>query len=278
LLGEARRSEWAGRVAEYFEVAENHWVEEGYLTEGTLTTFAGIPFGNGEPYNYPEAKRVLRLAMEQLGERKDLRKTLGMDHRGLGRGAITGRDASSVWDYLPLKGLKRNEPFTRQSHLTLYINAERLGAIVTIPHGVRPVLRRNLVELGVDGFRDLLEKVNRGLLRALRGAKGGAPWVEIVQRRYPSQRAVPIYDARIEFDLRTAFPSGLAGSKIRPQPQWLKATYDALSRKRSNLQVAVGAVFPYRHCTATRDAKILETVAEVWLACSPLLRAMDGRR
>ena len=51
-------SEWAGRVAEYLEIAEAQMVESGYLEDGTLTEFSGFSFGPEEPYNYPEAKRV----------------------------------------------------------------------------------------------------------------------------------------------------------------------------------------------------------------------------
>lgn len=119
-----------------------------------------------------------------------------------------------------------------------------------------------------------MSDVNKRLLRALRKAKGAAPWVDVVQRRYATQRSAAFVDARIEYDLRTAFPEKRKGTKVRPQPQWLKATYDALSKKRSNLQVAVGAVFPYRTCSATKDQKIIDYVAHTWLACKPLMQVM----
>ena len=274
LIKQSIRSDWAQRAAEYFVVAENRLVEEGYLKEGTLTTFAGIPFREGEPYDYPEAKRLLKLAMDELRRKRELIRELGMDPGGAGRGAITGKDGVAVWDFLRLKTSKRNEPFTSSPHLTLAIEADRVSAIVTVPHGIKPRMRRNLIELGYDGFQELLANVNSRLLSALREAPGASPWVIMVQRRYPSQRSPAILDARIEYDLRTAFPEKRKGTKVRLQPQWLKATYDALSKKRSNLQVAIGAVFPYRTCPATKDRKIIDHVAHTWLACMPFIQVM----
>jgi hypothetical protein len=279
LVRQSSWSEWARRAADYFIVAENRSAEEGYLTAGTLTTFAGIPFRHGEPYNYPEAKRLLKLAIAELRKNRQLVRELGMDPKGTGRGAITGKDGVAVWDFLRLKGSRSNAPFTNRPHLTLSIEADRVLAIVTVPHGIESRMRKNLVELGHDGFQDLLETVNARLLRALRKAPGASPWVITVQRRYPSQRSAAIVDARIEFDLRTAFQQARKGLKVRPQPQWLEATHKALSRKRSNLQVSVGAIFPYRTCPATTDHKIVDHVANVWLACKPFLEVMrDGNR
>ena len=279
LIAQSSRSDWAKRAADYFVIAENRLVEEGYLKEGTLTTFSGIPFRKGEPYNYPEAKRLIRLAMDELRKNRALICELGMNPRGTGRGSITGQDGVSVWDFLRLKNSKQNKPFTNYPHLTLSIETDRILAIVTVPHGIETEMRRNLLELEYDGFQDLLANVNLRLLRALRKAPGASPWVIVVQRRYPTQRAQAILDARIEYDLRTASPEKQKGSKVRPQPQWLKATYDALCKKRSNLQVAVGAIFPYTTCPATKNQKIVDHVANIWLACKPLLDVMlHGRR
>ena len=116
-------------------------------------------------------------------------------------------------------------------------------------------------------------QVNNNLNRALRKVKGAAPWVDVVQRRYPSQSATAIIDARVEYDLRTAFPSRKR-QPIKIQSEWLKATYDALAKKRSNLQVGVGAIFPYRTCRATKSPEILNYIAQTWIACKPLLKEM----
>jgi hypothetical protein len=279
LSKQARKSEWAVKVARYLEVAESRWPEEGYLKEGTLTTFSGIPFGVNEPYNYLEAKRVLKLAMDRLRKNKALVREVGMDPTLGGRGSITGKDDLLVWDFLRLRGANTEGAFTLHPHLTLAIQNDRLLAIVTVPHGIKPEFRRNLVNLGFDGFLELLREMNVRMVKALSSARGAAPWCEVIQRRYPSQRSAAIVDAKMGFDLRTAFPEVEKNDGVKAQPQWLQATYDALCHKRSNLQVVIGAAFPYRSCPATSKPEIIDTIANVWIACKPLLDVMlKGRR
>lgn len=267
------QSEWASKALRYMEILEAKLTINGYLKEGTLTVFSGIPFTEDNPYNYPEAKRLIKLAMEDLRNRKTLVKQLGMNPKGVGRGAITGKDGVAVWDFLRLKGSKDTENFTKYPHLTMGIGQDRLLVIVTVPHGIKPEFRKNIVDLGFEGFEELMLQVNKNLTKALRKAKGAAPWVDVVQRRYPSQRSMAIIDARVEYDLRTAFPR-TKQQPVKTQPQWLLATFDALSNKRSNLQVAVGAAFPYRRCEKTRSPEILDYVEETWLACKPLIDQM----
>jgi hypothetical protein len=89
LTVKARESSWARRVTQYLEVAESRLSEEGYLKEGTLTTFSGISIRADEPYNYLEAKRVLKLAMEELRKSKPLIRELRMNPKLGGRPGIT---------------------------------------------------------------------------------------------------------------------------------------------------------------------------------------------
>lgn len=278
LSDKARKSEWAVRVARYLEVAESRWPEEGYLKEGTLTTFPGIPFCADEPYSYLEAKRVLKLAMERLRKNKTLVRELKMDPKLPGRPAITGKDDVLVWDFLRLQGASREKAFTFYPHLSLGIHHDRLLAIITVPDGIKTEFRRNLVNLGFNGFLDMLREVNARMVKALSAASGAAPWCEVIQRRYPSQHSAAIVDARVEFDLRTAFPQPGEDNGVKAQPQWLQAAYDALCHKRSNLQLVVGAAFPYRLCPATSKPEIVETIANVWIACKPLLNVMLKRQ
>lgn len=273
LIKHSKQAEWAKRAAQYLEISEAKLPEEGYLREGTLTVFSGIPFDGDEPFNYQEGKRILKLAMQELRKRKDLVKKIGMNPKGLGRGAITGKDATAVWDFLRIRGSKNNELFTKYPHLTLGLQRDRVLAIITVPNGITPSFRRNIISLGYDGFTELMKKVNSNFNKALKKAKGAAPWVEIVQRRYSSQRATPIIDARIEYDLRTVFPTRRK-QPIKIQKEWLRATFDALANKQSNLQVAVGAIFPYRTCEVNKSPEILNYVAATWIACKPLLDVM----
>jgi hypothetical protein len=270
------RSEWARRAAQYMEIWEGKMVakDKAYLTDGAVTVFSGIPFGDEEPYNYSEAKRLLKLAMDELRKRKDLEHHLAMNPSGAGRGAITGKSGTSVWDLLPIKGSKLGEAFTKFPHLTLSLEHDRVVVIVIVPSGIRPVFRRNIVRLGFAGFSDLMSKVNQNLNEALKSATGAAPWVIVLQRRYPSQRSAAITDAILQYDLRTAFPGSANKRVVKTQSQWLTATYNALEHKKSNLQIAVGAIFPYKNCKAQKSPEILNYIADTWLACKPLLKVM----
>lgn len=57
-------------------------------------------------------------------------------------------------------------------------------------------------------------------------------------------------------------------------PQWLDATYEALSKKNSNLQIAVGAIFRYERCPDVYSSDILNHIASVWIACKPLIQTL----
>jgi hypothetical protein len=270
------RSDWARRAAQYMEIWEGKMVakDKAYLTDGAVTVFSGIPFGDEEPYNYTEAKRLLNLAMADLRKRKDLEQNLEMNPSRSGRGAITGKAGKSVWDLLPINGLKDGEAFTKYPHLTLSLEHDRVVAILIIPSDIRPVFRRNIVMLGFAGFSDLMNEINQNLNEALKGATGAAPWVIVLQRRYSSQRSAAITDAILQYDLRTAFPGSENKQVVKAQSQWLAATYNALEHKKSNLQIAVGAIFPYKNCKAQKSQEILNYIAKTWLACKPLLKVM----
>lgn len=237
--------------------------------------FDGIPFGKDRPYSYFEAKRVLRLAMDDLRKRSDLMDELGMDSKSKGRPAITGREGTRIWDFLSLAQAQDAENFTQFPHLTLSIHQEQLLAIVTVPHGIRREFRRNLLARGREGFCALFRKLLDNFNSSLRGIEGTAPWVEVLQRRYPTQRSEPIIDARLQFDLRTAFEERKGtGNSVKQQQQWLDATYEALAEKNSNLQLGVGAIFRYERCPDVQTRKILDHVANVWIGCKPLIKTL----
>jgi hypothetical protein len=272
LKSELRDSVWANKLSEYMEILEVKLVAEEYLKTGTLTVFTGVPFGTESPYNYLEAKRVLRLAMEELRLREDLDRAFGIDRNVAGRAAITGKDSGSVWDYLRLLKASEAKTFTEFPHLTLGVHREFMHAIVTIPNGIRSDFRRKLLGNGFDAFIGVFSEVLEKFRESLGTVAGAVPWVELVQRRYPSQRSEPFVDALLEFDLRTAFPTRNSVEKVpKPQPQWLKSVYDALNDRNANLQLAVGVRFPYDRCMATSKPEILDHIACAWIACLPLI-------
>jgi len=279
-MKQSSRSAWARRMVEYMEVAEARLPAEGYLERGSLTMFSGIRFDSNNPYNYAEAKRLLRLALQELRRDKRLQR-LGMDPKGKGRPAITGREGASVWDFLPLRRAARAAAFTACPHLTLSIQSQRVLVVVTIPHGIKTEFRRNLLALERDGFRHLLMEVEGRLRSVLRTADGAKPWMEVVQRHYRTQRSAATVDALLEFDLRTALPRETKKRgddvMVKTQPQWLDSAYRALANKHSNLQIVIGAMFPHG-CRALRSRTALDYIARTWLACEPFLKVVLGRR
>lgn len=54
---------------------------------------------------------------------------------------------------------------------------------------------------------------------------------------------------------------------------WPKATYDALSRKQSNLQVAIAATFMYTDARL-HSKEVLDAIAAVWMDCNPWIQAI----
>jgi hypothetical protein len=127
-----------------------------------------------------------------------------MNPKAPGRAAILGRHGQGVWDFLSLSSASSETNFTKHPHLTLNVSSQAVEAMVTVPHGVNTVMRRNIVGLGEDGFREVATNIVKNLKPLLGDHKDAAPWFRGLQRRYPTQRAVPVVDATIEFDLRTA--------------------------------------------------------------------------
>lgn len=262
-------SPWARRAADYLEIAEAKLIDTGQFVEGTLTMFAGFPFGPGHPYTYLEGKRVLGLAMGELRGRRELQNSLGMNPDVPGRPAITGRGGEAVWNFLSLSDAADAANFTRYPHLTLGVGAQAVEAMVTVPNAINSTMRRNLKKLGEDGFQALARQVVTNLTPLLRKHPGATPWFRGVQRRYPSQRATPLLDARIDFDLRTAAP---AGDGPKGQARWLAAAYGAFVDKGgANYQMQMGMHFRYERCPSIRQPEALDLVAGAWLGCKPLV-------
>lgn len=262
-------SPWGGHAADYLEIAEAKMIDDKQLKEGTLTKFSGFPFGRDHPFTYLEGKRVLTLALAQLRGRRDLIKGLGMNPDAPGRPAITGRQRDSVWDFLSLGPSDDGETFTKHPHLTLGIDSRAMEAMVTVPNAVNTAMRRNLIRLEESGFQALVQEVVVNLKPLLRAHEGATPWFRGIQRRFPTQRSVPFIDARIEFDLRTAFP---AGGPPKTQPRWLSAAYGSFVEKEgSNYQIQMGVVFRYEDCPELGDETATDLVAAAWLGCKPLV-------
>lgn len=267
-----RGSVWAARLVEYLEVAEVKMVAKAYLTDGMLTRFNGFRFDQEHPYTYREGKRLLNLATAALRGRADLRR-LGVDPSGEGRPAITGSEGRAVWDFLQLRSARRDTQFIRHPHLTLAVHRDYLEAFVTVPSAVKSSYRRGLQDLGPEGFAELLRDLCRALGPVVRSAPGASPRFYALQRHYKSQRSTPEDDARIDFDLRTILAKG--AGRVKPQPQWGAAVFEAFTRKRSNLQLGAGVRFPYE-ARGIGSPEALRLIAGSWIGCRPLLKALGA--
>ncbi len=262
-------SVWAARTAEYLEIAEAKMIGSKQFVEGTLTMFSGFPFGHDHPFTYLEGKRVLELVMSELKSRRELVDRLGINPKAAGRSAITGRERDGVWDFLSLSATSENDKFTKYPHLTLRIDSQAVEAWVIVPNAVNNTMRKNLIKLGEAGFQALADDIVNNLQPPLHHHEGATPRFRGQQRRYPSQSAIPYVDARIDFDLRTAIPSG---GPPKTQPRWLSAAYGSFENKQgSNYEIAMGVQFRYECCPELRRADAIDLIAAAWLACKPLV-------
>lgn len=259
------RGSWASRLAEYMEIAETQLPETEYMTKGTLTAFDGIHFDDERPYTTLQARRLLRLLMDELRGRPDLAK-LGVNASAPGRPAITGGEY--VWDFLTLRGARPDEAFTAHPHLDVGLHRDHVSATITLPHGTRREIFRHLTGLGESRFVEIVKEVARRLTKVLAGIDGARPILYVNQRHYPSQRAFPITDASLEFDLRTLGSNG--GGGVKEQPEWALAAFRALEAKRSNMQMGIGAQLPYGS-DIVRSLAVTDAVAGSWIACEPWL-------
>ena len=273
LIKHSTKAIWAAQVVRYFEIAETRFVETGYMTEGALTTFTGIPFDKDTPYNYLEAKRILKLLMGELKKEKRLSKELGLDLNSSGRGAITGKSGDSVWDYLPMKIASESNNHTDYPHFTISISRERLFALVTMPHRIKTQFRNNLIKPGYDYFYNIFGDVTRNFSSATQQVPNAVPTVEVVQRRYKTQRSIPNIDALLSYDLRTAFNE--KSIPVKEQPNWLESTYQVFNPKKGNTQLVVGMVFNFKDCSnELQSKKIVNSIVDSWIACKPFVKAL----
>jgi hypothetical protein len=275
LCKHAGHSHWARRCLEYMQVAEMKEAEAGYLQKGRLTVFSGIPFGRDEPYSYGQAKRLLKLLREDLCLDKRLSTQLGADLIAPGRPAITGREHSSVWDFIPITHAYRAKNHTQYVHLTLTIREDCVAAYVTVPNGIKPRLRSKLLGSNPGEFESLIQTVTTNMVKSLKGVEGFVLEVVVIQRHFLSQRSSGVVDCELRFDGRTALPKASRyRGRVKSQPQWVKAAYDALAHRQSNLEFRIGCLFPYDTCPTTCDKAIVRAISNVWLACAPIVQGV----
>ena len=250
-----KQSKWAVLFTEYFEIVEAKMVQEGYLKKGTITKFTGIPFSQDTPYTYLQAKRLLKLIIDELKHDKELMNKVGIDIALEGRSAITGKDGLYVWDFLRLKESRNAKNHTEYPHITFSIHNEFANVAITIPNGTYGEIRSHLFDLEYTDFEEVFNKFLKASGPVLKMDKNIKPFVNVMQRHYFTQRSLPVTDARIIFDLRTSFSESKGHEKY--QPQWLRVVYDVMKNRHANLQMQIG--FEIDYSLNEKDASIIRS-------------------
>ena len=266
LSGQTPHGTWAHRLATYLEVMEARLTDSGQMETGSLTEFNGFRFGEGAAFSYLEGKRVLQLAVHELRKRADL-AGLGIDPGHSGRKAIRGQEDGNVWDFLAFASTDLGKSFTAYPHLSLVLNRTRVLAMVTLPNGAR-ISRRRLTGLDSADFLDLIDCVFDNMRPILSACPGMEPRMRVLQRHWTNRSTPPFLDADIDIDLRTRCGDG-AGVKL--QPEWIRAAFDVVRSRNSNIEMQVGAAFPYRTCAAIQRPEALDFLAAAWIACKPYI-------
>jgi hypothetical protein len=271
-VGQAPHSQWARRFIEYMQVFESRMISQEYEIRGTLTMFTGLHFDEESPYTYSEAKRLLRLLCDELQSRKDLAR-LGIDPEGRRRKAITGSEADWIWDFLPLKAADGANQFTDFPHCDITLGRDGVAAQIIVPNGVKGGFRGRLRQVGPDGFKKVLRRIESNLRPVVRRSRGAVPNVCLLQRHYRTQSSLAEEDALLWADLRTLVHR--RKSPIKYQPEWADAVYELLCNKRSNLQLGIQVDFDY-DCPVVRSRRVVALFADTWKAIWPIVEFVRG--
>ena len=267
-----QQSAWAKHMVEYFNVAENKMAQSEYLVEGTITEFSGINF---DPYTYLEGKRVLRLLTNKVRQNKPFLKEMDLDVNSR-RPAITN-DPWGVWDFISFNAnASSDKNFTGHPHCTVGLSDKdkHASGMVTFPNAMNRAFLKRLVGLSHDDFSTKLESALSSIMKNLHEVRGYRPVIRVVQRHYKSQRSSAVIDGEMTVDLRACFggEDSHTGRSIKPQEQWLKAVYELLNNKRSNIQFQIGVVFPYDLCPELQSRDADKLFVNTFRALNPLVK------
>jgi hypothetical protein len=275
LVGRVHQSKWAKEITSYMEIAEAKMAGKEYLKEGTLTKFSGVYFSQQNPFTYLESKRILGLIMDELRRRKKLWK-LGVDPSLPGRSAIKAYKSWAVWDFMRLKGASKDENFTKYPHLTVSVHSDHARGSVTFPNAVEKNIHKNIFGRGIESFQELVTEAAYGMRKVTQLDPAAQPYIQVIQRHYLSQSSPPVEDAVLKYDFRTTINT--RKSKVQKfQPQWLQATYDVMTARRSNIQFELGVIFPYRESKIIKSSKAIDALEASFVAMSPFLKTAIGR-
>ena len=198
-------------------------------------------------------------AMALLGRRRDLQGRLQI------RPEPARKLSTDGWSVFGFRGSLG--AFNESPHLLLHVGCEGVGARVILPNkvGGGPWTRlrsRNLAHL--------LAPVSRDMVPATADCPGMEVRLILKQRHWATRRGPSFRDAHMDVDLRTL--RGDPASGVKRQPEWVGAAQHVMANKSSNLELQVGATFPYDRCPAISTPDALDHVAAAWIGCRSFIK------
>ena len=238
-------------------------------------TFKGLGFGDGHPYSPREAVPLLISVMDEI-KQSDRLLEVGIDPALPGRDRVK-EEEEGAWDVLRVRGTG-GETFNESPHYTLAIRPEEVLAVLILPNRwlSSAAVQKSFKALGSESFMSAIGRVTEKLTAVIGSSKSARPWILVQQRRATRGQQLDVRDGRIEFDPQTAVgpkTKSADQNEIKPQPQWLRATFSALANKSSNLEMCIGAQFLYGD-ENLRSPALTDRVIDSWAACRPLLDAV----
>ena len=198
-------------------------------------------------------------AMVLLGRRPDLKGRLRVSPNPA-RKLRTGG-----WSVFGFRGSEGG--FNESPHLLLHVGDKDVCARVILPNKARGGLWTKLRSRSLAG---MMSQVSLEMAPAMATCPGMVPGLILKQRHWRSRRGPRFRDAYLEVDLRTL--RGDSGSGVKKQRGWIDAAQHVIANKASNLELQVGATFPYDHCPAIQGPDALDHVAAAWIGCRPFIR------
>ena len=198
-------------------------------------------------------------AMALLGGRRDLQ----------GRLRIKSDPARKLrtggWSVFGFRGSRGG--FNESPHLLLYVGDKDVGARVILPNKARGGL---WTKLRSRSLVHLMSQVSREMATAMGKCPGMEPRLVLKQRHWRTRRGPSFEDAYLDVDLRTL--RGDPGSGVKKQREWIEAAQHVVANKDSNLELQVGATFPYDRCPAIQTPDALDHVASAWIGCRSFVK------
>ena len=169
------------------------------------------------------------------------------------------------WSVLGFRGSQG--AFNESPHLLLLVGDENVCARVIVPNKARGGLWTRLRSWSLA---NLMSSVSREMAPAMANCPGMEPRLILKQRHWLTRSGPSFQDAYLEVDLRTL--RGDPDSRVKKQREWLEAAQHVVANKESNLELQVGATFPYDHCPAILAPDALDHVASAWIGCRPFIK------